>query len=153
MQMSSWSRGKPGHGGHHTGHSWMWNVLQSSKLSTPAREGGCWVFIGQALVMDYYGHSHKDAKASARVTTGGATTRNELGWKRVSFKRKWVTAVTTKTKLVLVPKNLTCCFSCPEHPSQMMGSKYSLFSFGGVEETHRMGVSAKGQGIVVNENV
>lgn len=88
-----------------------------------------------------------------RVTTGGATTRNELGWKRVSFKRKWVTAVTTKTKLVLVPKNLTCCFSCPEHPSQMMGSKYSLFSFGGVEETHRMGVSAKGQGIVVNENV
>lgn len=40
-------------------------MLQSSKLSTPAREGGCWVFIGQALVMDYYGHSHKDAKASA----------------------------------------------------------------------------------------
>lgn len=29
------------------------------------REGGCWVFIGQVLVMDYYGHSHKDAKVSA----------------------------------------------------------------------------------------
>lgn len=39
-------------------------MLQSSKLSTPAREGER-VFIGQALVMDYYGHSHKDAKASA----------------------------------------------------------------------------------------
>lgn len=29
--MGSWSRGGPDHGGHHTGYSWIWNVLLSSK--------------------------------------------------------------------------------------------------------------------------